>query len=268
VRVVSYGPERRVYLPALRAGWLTQTFVHWPYPAELVQRLVPDGLVVDTYDDAAWVSLTAFVMADLRPSVLPAAVPGLPPFPQTNLRTYVRRRGGRDGLWFLSLEAGCSAMLAACAVGAPYHLGRLSVSQRDGVVTYTGSRRRTGSTYRLTVRPGDPIAPAHRDVWLTSRWRAFTKRLGVIWETPVEHMPFPLRSARVEALEETLTRAVGLPPPGTEPLVHFCDGVHRVRLGASRPSQPAHDAHDHAAGGAPRAEGPHGGHGRAPGRPR
>ncbi|WP_330461450.1 DUF2071 domain-containing protein [Streptomyces sp. NBC_00820] len=236
--MVSYGPELRVHVPALCAGWLTQTFVHWPYPLEQVRRLVPDGLVVDTFDDTAWVSLTAFVMAGLRPPVLPAALPGLPDFPETNLRTYVRRPDGREGLWFLSLEVGCPAMLAARAVGAPFHVGRLDVDRQDGVVTYTGSRGRAGPSYRLVVRPGERLAPSPRDVWLTSRWRAYTKRLGVLWETPVEHPPFPLRHARLDAVEETLTRAAGLPPPGTEPLAHYCDGIRQVRLGGSRPAHP------------------------------
>lgn len=83
MRVVSYGPDRRVYLPALRAG-------------RLLQRLLPDGLALDTYDGAVWVSLTPFVTAGVRPLGLPAAVPGLPCYPETRLRTWVRGREGRD----------------------------------------------------------------------------------------------------------------------------------------------------------------------------
>ncbi|TDC09505.1 DUF2071 domain-containing protein, partial [Streptomyces sp. 8K308] len=220
---------------ALRAGWLTQTFVHWRFPPDQVQRLVPEPLVVDTYDGAAWVSLTPFVMADVRPPGVPAAMPGPPSFAETNLRTYVRRPDGRDGLWFLSIEVNCPAMLAARAVGAPYHTGRQRLSEREGVVSYAGSRRGGGPSFHLAVRPGKPITPTRRDVWLTSRWRAFTRRLGAIWETPVEHEPWPLREAGLQVLHETLTQAVGLPPPATEPVVHFSDGARRVRIGVSRP---------------------------------
>ncbi|WP_436848127.1 YqjF family protein [Streptomyces collinus] len=244
MRVVSYGPEQRVYLPALRAGWLTQTFVHWAVPPERVQRLLPGGLTVDTYDGAAWVSLTPFVMAGVRPLGLPAALPGLPSFPETNLRTYVRGPDGRDGVWFLSLEVGSPLMLAVRAIGAPYHVGRLAVSRRAGVVTYSGSRRGAGPAYHLTVRPGDPVRPTPRDVWLTSRWRAYTRRFGVLWESPVEHEPWQLRAVRVDFLRETLTRAVGLPPAGTAPLAHFSDGVRSVRMGGSRPVGRVHDRTD------------------------
>ena len=234
--MVSYAPEQRVYLPALRAGWLTQTFVHWAYSPDQVQRLLPEGLTVDTCDQWAWVSLTPFVMAGVCPPGVPAA---LPSFAETNLRTYVRERGGRDGLWFLSLEVSCPVMLATRAIGAPYHLGHLTLSRDGDVVTYAGARRRGGPSYRVVVCPGEPVRPSWRDVWLTSRWRAFTRGYGVLWQTPVEHKPWPLRTARLEDLEETLTRAAGLPPPAQEPLVHFSDGVHSVRFGVSRPVRPA-----------------------------
>ncbi|MFF4014838.1 YqjF family protein [Streptomyces sp. NPDC001843] len=236
--MVAYGAEQRIRVPALRAGWLTQTFVHWAYPPEAVQALLPDELVVDEYEGAAWVGLTPFVMADVRPSVVPAALPGLPTFAETNLRTYVRHRGGRDGLWFLSLEVACPLMLGARAIGAPYHAGTLRVSRDAGTVVYEGSRWGGEASYRLVVRPGDPVRPTERDVWLTSRWRAYTRRLGRLWQTPVEHEPWPMARATVDVLDETLTAAAGLPAPKGRPVVHFSEGVRHVRLGVSRPYAP------------------------------
>ncbi|MDW4903975.1 DUF2071 domain-containing protein [Streptomyces sp. ADMS] len=233
--MVAYGAEQRVRVPALRAGWLTQTFVHWPYRPEAVQALLPEGLAADEYEGAAWVGLTPFVMAAVRPPGVPATMPGLPTFAETNLRTYVRSGDGRDGLWFLSIGVAWPLMVAARAVGAPYNWGTLRVSTGRHTVAYAGSRRTGKASYRLVVRPGDPIAPTERDVWLTSRWRAYTRRVGLLWETPVEHEPWPLAGAVVEVLEETLTTAAGLPAPLGEPVVHFSQGVRHVRLGASRP---------------------------------
>ncbi|MFI2371185.1 YqjF family protein [Streptomyces sp. NPDC018833] len=225
-------------VPALRAGWLRQTFVHWAFPPDEVQALLPGDLVVDEYDGAAWVGLTPFVMTNVRPPGLPALAPGLPTFAETNLRTYVRHRDGRDGLWFLSIEVACPLMLAARAVGAPYNQGTLSVSVNGDAVSYTGSRWVGDASYRLVVRRGDPITPTGRDVWLTSRWRAYTRRLGMLWQTPVEHEPWPLRDAVVDVLDETLTTAAGLPAPTAKPVVHFSEGVRHVRLGPSTPAAP------------------------------
>ncbi|MFD8306438.1 YqjF family protein [Streptomyces sp. NPDC059690] len=230
--MVAYGAERRVRVPALRARCRTQAFVHWPYPPQAVRALLPEELVVDEYDGAAWVGLTPFEMAGVRPPGAPVA--GLT-FAETNLRTYVRGGDGREGLWFLSIEVGCPLMPAARAVGAPYHPGRLSLRASDDTVSYAGSRRGGRPSYRLVVRPGDPVQPTERDVWPTSRRRSYTRRFGTLWETPVEHEPWPLAGATVDVLEETLTVAAGLPSPAGEPVVHFSEGVRHVRLGASRP---------------------------------
>lgn len=220
-----------MYLPVLCGGWLTQTFVHLAYPPDQVQRLLPEVLAVDTHERWAWVSLTPFVMAGVRPPGLPAA---LPSFEETNLRTYVHGPDGRDGLWFLSIDVNCAVMLAARTVGAPYHLAQLTLSRGGDVLTYIGSRERGGPRYRVVARPGEPVRPTRRDVWLTSRWRAYTRRSGVLWQTPVEHEPWPLRAARLEGFEETLTLAAGLPPPAQEPLVHFSHGVRSALASPAR----------------------------------
>ncbi|MFF8772166.1 YqjF family protein [Kitasatospora sp. NPDC015120] len=231
--VVSYEPEQRVVFAALRSGWLSQTFVHWAYEPEQVQPLLPDGLEVDVFERAAWVSLTPFVMARVRPWGVPGDGRT---FLETNLRTYVRRPDRSCGLWFLSLEVDCAAMLAARAVGVPYHLGRLGLSRQGGALAYTGRRNGEGVSYRLAVRPGARITSTALDIWLTSRWRAYTRRLGALWQTPVEHRPWPLREATLDSLHETLTGAAGLPAPRDEPLVRFSDGVEPVHLGLSRPA--------------------------------
>lgn len=46
--------------------WDQLTFLHWDYDPDIVQRLLPEGLVVDTFDDRAWVGLVPFLM-EVRP---------------------------------------------------------------------------------------------------------------------------------------------------------------------------------------------------------
>jgi len=246
--MVSRSAEQHVSFALLRAAWNTLTFVHWRVPPERIQALLPHGLTVDVYDGDAWVGLTPFVMANMRPLGLPdlpgdlSVIPGVTRLPrladvsstpETNLRTYVRGPDGRDGLWFLSLDIGSAALAAAirAAVGAPYHAARMTVEQHGGTVTYTGSRGRSGPRYRLRVHPGEQRTPSDFDIWLTGRWRAYTTHLGRLLVTPVEHEPWPLRQASLEVLEQDLTDAVGLDGLAEPPLVHFSDGVRDVRLG-------------------------------------
>jgi uncharacterized protein YqjF (DUF2071 family) len=241
--------EQHVSVPTLRAAWLAVTFIHWRVPTEQVQTLLPKGLTVDEYDGSAWIGLTPFVLADMRPFGLPLPrlprlpgldrlhLPDITSTPETNLRTYVRDADGRDGLWFLSLDIGNPAVAAAlrAAVGAPYNVGRLVLDQTADLITYTGSRVGTPQSYRITVRPGADLDPSDLETWLTSRWRAYTRHLGRLLLTPVEHEPWPLRAATVEILEENLSEPLGLGRFGEPPLVHFSEGAHHVRVGVPRP---------------------------------
>jgi uncharacterized protein YqjF (DUF2071 family) len=233
--MASAEAEEQVRLPVLRGGWLTISFLHWRHDADVIQAMLPDGLEVDTYDGSAWVSMTPFLMADQRPLFLPTAG-RLGTFPETNLRAYVRGPGGREGIWFFSLEAASAGMVlgARAFAGVPYHRAALSIHASDGVMTYAGVRRGGSPSYRVVVRPGAPVEASEHAGWLTGRWRAYTRHVGRLFETPITHEPWPLRAATVVELEQTLTSAAGLPAAAGEPLVHYSDGVRDVRIGASR----------------------------------
>lgn len=152
--------------------------------------------------------------------------------PETNLRTYVRGPEGRDGVWFLSLDigSGMQAGVLRGAVGAPYHKGHLTVERRSRSVAYAGKRAGGGPSYRLRVRPGEPIAPTELETWLTGRWRAYTVHLGQLLATPLEHEPWQLRRADLEDLRQDLTTAAGIEGL-SEPVVHYADRVGQVRVG-------------------------------------
>jgi hypothetical protein len=89
--------------PVMRQRWERLTFLHWPFEAADVQRLLPDGLDIETYDSAAWVGLVPFYMRVATPGG--QRVPWVSNFCETNVRTYVRDHAGRSGIWFFSLDA-------------------------------------------------------------------------------------------------------------------------------------------------------------------
>ena len=104
--------------PVMRQRWERLAFLHWPYDPADVQRLLPAGLTVDTFDGNAWVGLVPFFMRVHTPG--DRGVPWVSNFCETNVRTYARDREGRAGIWFLSLDA---ARLGAVAVArASYQL--------------------------------------------------------------------------------------------------------------------------------------------------
>jgi uncharacterized protein YqjF (DUF2071 family) len=215
--------------------WESLTFLHWRYPVDLVQRLVPAELTVEDYDGTAWVGLVPFHMLVSLPRV--PALPWIGRFPETNVRTYVRDAAGRPGVWFFSLDA---ARLAAVATARsmyrlPYAWSSMQVRRQQDVVTYRSRRRWPGagpSSY-VSVRVGDGIAArevAPVEHFLTARWRVFSRLRAGVGFVEAEHRPWPLRQAALLQLDDQLVTAAGLPQPQGEPLVHFADGVD-VRLG-------------------------------------
>jgi uncharacterized protein YqjF (DUF2071 family) len=240
--VTSPDPPWRVRRPVMYQSWTWLTFLHWSYEPETVQRLLPEGLVVDAFEGRAWVGLTPFLMEDLRTPLAPAP-PWFASFPETNVRTYVRGPDGREGLWFLSLDAGRlePVLVARSTYALPYMWSRMHVERDARVLRYRSERRWPGplpAASRITVEIGAALAPeelTERDHYLTARWQLYT-RIGfkaLLARSVVEHRPWPLYRAVVRELDQSLLVAGGLPAPEGAPLVHWSPGV-RTRISSLR----------------------------------
>jgi len=236
--------------PVMRQRWDQLTFLHWSYDPAEVQRLLPDGLTVDTFDGAAWVGLVPFFMRAHTPG--DRGAPWASNFCETNVRTYAIDRDGRPGIWFLSLDA---ARLGAVAVArASYRLPYFWSSMRitgpagqgplagqsppagDQEIAYSCQRRLPGprtATSQVRVRIGAPYQPAElgdRDHFLTARWVLFSVLAGRGLFARAAHQPWPLHRAEALTVDDGLISAAGLPAPHGEPLVHYSPGVD-VRIG-------------------------------------
>jgi hypothetical protein len=118
-------------------SWSHISFLHWRYPADDIQRLLPCGLEVELFDSDAWLGVTPFLVEHFRLRLLPP-IPWLSRFPETNVRTYVKGPNGEPGIWFFSLEA--SPRLAVIGgrslYGLPYRRANMSV-ERDNKLPRT-----------------------------------------------------------------------------------------------------------------------------------
>ena len=148
------------------------------------------------------------------------------------MRTYVPL-GGRDpGVWFFSLDASnpLAVMMARVFFKLPYHLARMKVEyDAEGAVRYT-SDRRGARPARCTVRfaPGGPAReapPGSLEYFLAERYVLYTQGRGGLYRGRVHHRPYPLQTARVDEVEETLLAAAGLTRPAQAPLAHYARGV-------------------------------------------
>jgi uncharacterized protein YqjF (DUF2071 family) len=216
--------------------WNWIAFLHWRYPPAAVDRLLPAGLRVETYDGSAWVGLIPFLMEGVRAPGVPA-LPWISRFPEVNVRTYVRDGRGRTGIWFLSLDAARLPVVLAARIGygLPYFWSDMAVRRSGDRIGYRCRRLAPPGEARCSVEValGAALAEPERDElahFLTARFRLFTRVAGKLVTAEAEHPAWPLRHAEVRHLKEDLLRSAGLPAPAGAPLVHASRGVP-VRIG-------------------------------------
>ena len=222
--------------PIMRQSWERLTFLPWAFDPDAVQRLLPDGLTAETWDGAAWAGLVPFFMRVATPHG--RRVPWVSNFCETNVRTYVRDRSGRSGIWFFSLDAarlGAVVVARATPYRLPYFWASMRLSQRGPELAYLTQRRWPGPrvTSRIRIVVGDPV-PADQvsefEHFLTARWMLFSVARGRVTSgRPTAaracHPRWPLHRATAPLVDDQLITAAGLPAPSGEPLVHYSPGV-------------------------------------------
>jgi hypothetical protein len=218
--------------------WRELLFVHWSFDPAAVRPLVPPAFELDLWDGRAWVGLVPFRMEATRPSWLPR--PGALDFLETNLRTYVHRKG-EPGVLFFSLEA--SSWLAVRAArlgwGLPYFHAEMEAAREGLRVRYRSVRRegRARPALELEYEIGEELGESRAGTlehFLLERYLLFVERRGHVLRGQVHHRPYPAQRARVTSLREDLVAAAGIVGPGRLETVHFSEGVDIEVFGPSR----------------------------------
>lgn len=227
--------------PPMTMTWEQLTLLHWRYPAEEVQRLLPKGLSVETFDGSAWVGLVPFRMS--------VSLPGLSigkrwlNFPETNVRTYVRGKSNKPGVWFFSLEASSLPAVVTARTGyqVPYFWADMSIDcdTSSNSIRYASSRRWPGpkgttSTVEVAVGEGlDAAELSDLDNFLTARWALYGAIGPRISYAKMHHEPWPLYHADLVHCDDELVAASGLSQPEGDPILHYSPKVS-VRCGWPR----------------------------------
>jgi uncharacterized protein len=204
----------------MRQTWLDLLFAHWRVSEAHLRRAVPDAIPIDSFDGSAWIAVTPFEVAGLRPRGLPP----LPRFPELNVRTYTTI-GGRGGIWFLSLDAAnaLAVVAARTAYRLPYRRARMTIARGGGEVAYRSRWR--DAALRATYAPAGPPAlaqPGTVEHFLTERYSLFTlDGRRRVRRTDIEHPPWPLQPAHAELAENTMTAPFGFTLGPAPPLLHY-----------------------------------------------
>lgn len=203
--------------------WRDLLFLHWEYPATLIQQTLPRGLTVDTYQGHAFLGVVPFFMRDIRARFLPA-IPGTTNFMEMNLRTYVYDERGRPGVWFYSLDADqwLAVRVARTVFNLPYFDATMRAIQ-DSTIEYVVHRRGSppsaSSHFRYTGQ--EELAPPSREsleYFLIERYLLYAvNRSGALFSGRVHHSPYPLRQVSVEVIKDDVISLAGFEHPGRAP---------------------------------------------------
>jgi uncharacterized protein YqjF (DUF2071 family) len=210
--------------------WEQLLFAHWPLPVEALRPLVPSDLALETFHGWAWLGITPFTLSALRPRGA-LWIPGLAPFHEINVRTYVRV-ADRPGVFFFSLDASSTLAVAGARIlySLPYMKARFAVRSNRERVVYRcrrTERRAAGATFEARYGASGPVmttTPGTLEHWLTERYCLYTvTRRGGLYRAEIHHPPWPLQAADAEIRTNTMTAGLGVELPPKAPLVHFAE---------------------------------------------
>jgi uncharacterized protein YqjF (DUF2071 family) len=207
--------------------WENLLFLHWFYDPEVIQRTLPKGLHVDTFEGKASVGLVPIFLRNVRPRFVPA-IPYVSDFLELNLRTYVYDDRGLPGVFFYSLS--CHQRLVV--EGARRILGL-----RYEHAMMEGSANAVGLTTLICQRPGEkavdrfayePLSactslaePGSLEFFLIERYSLFAGNDGELTTISVRHEPYRLGSVKISSWGEHEFTMARLPAPNRRP-DHCC----------------------------------------------
>lgn len=207
-------------------NWSDLFFIHWEYPADLIQNRLPPGIKVDLYQEKAYMAIVPFTMSGLRLAGLPS-LSKISNFLELNLRTYVVDEWGKRGVWFFSLDADSwiSVKIANYFFHLPYQYSKLCKQFNDGKYYYSCCAYRDVKHEQMsfeldpapagTYRLAEPESIEH---FLLERYRLFTvKGNGRILTGTINHQPYLFTSAKALNLSTHLFRLNQFEPPNREP---------------------------------------------------
>jgi uncharacterized protein YqjF (DUF2071 family) len=230
---ISPFPPQPVERAAMIQRWSSASFLHWRVDTATLRPLVHRALEVEEFDGSAWIGLIPFRMMMRLP--YQPELPVISHYPETNVRTYVRDRNGRSGLWFLSLDVPRSVVVAAArsTLRLPYAWSRMSTEEIPDGMSYAAERMAPARGMRSdvvvsTARGQEDDSELAR--FLSARFRLFGRGPFGLFEVDVEHPPWTVATAEALSVEDELVAAAGVEISGPPDHVLFSTGVD-VRLG-------------------------------------
>lgn len=182
--------------PFLTAHWESLLLLNYACPPALLEPLLPDGTVLDTWEGRAFVSLVGFLFRGLCVRGVP--IPFHREFEEVNLRFYVRRVGDDARRAVVFVREFVPLRLIAAAARLTYNepYSAASMSHRVALTATSGGSveyawRHAGVDFKISATVAGPArrpAPGSEAEFITEHYWGYTRqRDGSTLEYQVEH---------------------------------------------------------------------------------
>ncbi len=228
--------------PLFLNDWVRALMMHYRIRPEVLQPIIP--LPLDVRDGWAYISLVAFEMRRLRPSIggkiaewlsWPLARHGF-----FNVRTYVRT-SDEPGIYFMLewLPNQLAVMIGPRLYGLPYKYGRLDYRHGHERNRLAGEILDPATGGRFAYhgvlaesKSYEPSCPGSLSAFLMERYTAYTAAQGILRRFRVWHRPWPQQQLELSVSSTSLLQHSGSWFEKAEPVgANYSPGVFDVWVG-------------------------------------
>lgn len=223
-------------MPVMENKWRNLLFLHWEFDASEIQKTLPPGLYVDTFQGKAYVGIIPLFIHDVRVKGVPSfLIPSnISDLLELNLRTYVYDEEGTPGVWFYTLEANnwLAVQMASRFLSLPYFYSQINASVGpDHKVSFLWQRPQTNFSSQFDYQPtGEQFTandPESLEFFLVERYALFAYTGSKIISGRVHHVPYPISKANVTSWNNALFEVGRLAKPERQPdHILFSPGVN------------------------------------------
>lgn len=211
----------------MRQTWNNLLLANYPIKLDILRKLVPKKLPLDSFDGMGWIGVVPFHMTGLRLRGVPP-VPGTDRFPQINVRTYITL-DGKPGVYFFSLDAAnwLAAKMAKTFFHIPYNFADIRVESSESTFHFESKRKDMGlvCSYRPISEPFYAEKGSF-DWWMVERYCFYTvNKKGVPLRCDILHRPWLLQRAEAEFPQNTMLSMQGMQVESNNPTIHFSKKV-------------------------------------------
>ena len=203
-------PQHRT--PVMYEKWQDLLFLHWEYDPQAIQRTLPKGLYVDTFENKAYLCVVPFFMRDVHPRLFPSIL-RVSDFQELNVRTYVYDSYGTPGVWFYSLDANHYLAVSAARLffNLPYFYTNMSAELNPDTkeISYSSYRYGTDPSLKTyfryrSISDTSFAKPGTLEFFLIERYILFAYSNNKLYSGRVWHSPYQLIEVEVINLDENV----------------------------------------------------------------